>query len=454
MAQQQTLHILCVDQGCRLASQVAGLFPDKSVRVTLEKNIDRALELFEQSFVDVLILTSAVDSGDKMDGMELLEVITEKSPGTQILFLIQPGEFEMAMSALKAGTYQYATLPVDGQELRLLIETALDQRPEYAPNLLLKTEGGKNKFEQMVGGSSVMRGVYRQIRQAAATDIPVVISGETGTGKDLAAQAIHQISSRADNIYLPVHLGALPQELVASELFGHEKGAFTGADDRYRGSFEQAASGTVFLDEISTISDRVQISLLRLLEGKEFYRIGGHTPIKTDVRIIAASNEDLLETVNRGEFREDLYFRLEVLHIDMPPLRSRHGDILLLIQHFMNQYAATYQKKIPGISPECLNLMTSYDWPGNVRELKNVIIRAVVMCHGEILLPEHLPDRIRFGRPEKPMVNLCVGLKLSEVEREMIVRTLEFTGNNRKRTAQILGVSRRALYNKIHRHGI
>ena len=223
------------------------------------------------------------------------------------MYLVEADRLHMAMSALKAGSYQYAKLPISDQELKLLIETAVEQSTEYAPNLLLKEEVQKTSFEKMVGGSIAMHQIYRQIRQAAATDIPVFISGETGTGKDLAAQAIHQLSSRANNPYLPVHLGALPQDLVPSELFGHEKGAFTGASKRYLGSFEQASGGTVFLDEISTISEKVQISMLRLLEGKEFYRIGGRDPIQSDVRIIAASNEDLQEAVDRNLFRSDLY---------------------------------------------------------------------------------------------------------------------------------------------------
>jgi len=448
------LNILCVEKTPGLARRVPGMFPEGSVRVTTEKSIDKVVDHFEQEAFDVLILSSAAQAGEDKDRIELLELITAGSPATQILFLVKPNQLRLAMSALKAGSYHYAKLPIEDQELKLLIETALEQRPEYAPNFLLKEEVEKTKFEQMVGGSTAMHQVYRQIRQAAATEIPVYISGETGTGKDLAAQAIHQLSARSARPYLPVHLGALPPDLVAGELFGHEKGAFTGATARYKGSFEQANKGTVFLDEISTISEKVQIILLRLLEAKEFYRIGGRKRIRSDVRVIAASNEDLQQAVSQGAFRKDLYFRLEVLQIHMPPLRQRHGDVLLLLEHFITNYSREHGKNILGVSPECLRLLSNYEWPGNVRELKNVIMRAVVLCQGDIILPEHLTDRIRYGHPKVPLVTLPIGQPLAAAEREMIIRTLEYTGHNKKRTAEILGISRRALYNKIGKHGL
>ena len=451
---KKNLNIICVAKTPDLTRRLPGMFPGHRVKVNLQKSIDKVVECFEQEAYDVLILSSAAHASGDKDAIDLLELITAKSPATQILFLVEPNRMRMAMSALKAGSYQYARLPIADQELKLLIETALEQRPEYAPNFLLKEEVEKTKFEQMVGGSSAMHQVYRQIRQAAATEIPVFISGETGTGKDLAAQAIHQLSSRKDRPYLPVHLGALPQDLVASELFGHEKGAFTGATDQYRGSFEQASGGTVFLDEISTISEKVQVSLLRLLEASEFHRMGGRKPIKSDVRLIAASNEDMQEAVDRGVFRQDLYFRLEVLQINMPPLKERHGDMLLLLEHFINHYSQAHGKSILGVSPDCLSMLSSYGWPGNVRELKNVILRAVVHCQGEVILPEHLTDRIRFGNPKVPMISLPVGQTLAEMERKAILRTLEYTGYNKKRAAEILDISRRALYNKINKYRI
>jgi len=315
-------------------------------------------------------------------------------------------------------------------------------------------EKSKIVLEELHGRSERMQMVYRQIRQAAETDIPVLLTGETGTGKDLAAQAIHAKSARSQKPYVPVNLGALPPELIASELFGHEKGAFTGAVEQRKGQFELAHGGTVLLDEIGTIDEKIQVSLLRLIEQKKFHRLGGRKTIATDVRPIAASNEDLRDAVERGTFREDLYYRLDVFHIVMPPLRERQGDIPLLIEEFLRRYNEKFQKRILGIAPACISLLESYDWPGNVRELKNVIQRAVLVCTGEVLLPRHLPPRFRPDRPVRPKVSFKVGTPLDEVEREMVVRALAQAKNNRTRAAELLGISRRALYNKMRKHGI
>jgi len=449
------IKIICVDRGLDLYRQLTRVFPEPSTKISLERSIDMVLERFEAEAFDILLLSSsAAKGGTGIDGIELLEIIVEKCPATQIIFLASPKEIRLAISALRAGTYHYAKLPIGDDELRLLIETALERRPSYGPNLLLKKELRETTFEQMVGGSAAIRAVYRQVRQAASTDIPVLLTGETGTGKDLVAQAIHQLSSRSDKQFLPVHLASLPDDLVPSELFGHEKGAFTGALTRFAGCFEQAAGGTIFLDEIGTIDDRIQVSLLRLLETKTFHRIGGTTPINADFRLIAATNENLTAAVKQGSFREDLYYRLEVFMISIPPVRERHGDIPLLVSHFLKRFNAAYNKTIAGISPESIGAMESYPWPGNVREIKNVIHRAVVMCDGSILMPDHLPERIRSGTKESQEITIPIGVTLQDCEKRMIIHTLKFTGDNKRRAAEILGISRRALYNKLERYGI
>jgi DNA-binding NtrC family response regulator len=383
----------------------------------------------------------------------MLEFLNAKCPATQILFFIQPDQIEMAHRALRAGTFHYAHLPISDEELRLLVETAIERQPQFGPNLLIREEDQRSYFEQMVGRSPAIQSVFRQIRQAAATDIPVLVTGETGTGKELVAHAIHEQSARREGPYVPVHIGALPADLVASELVGHEKGAFTGAINQRIGCFERAQGGTVFLDEVATIDEKMQVSLLRLLETRSFSRMGGQTPISVDVRLIAASNADLMEEVRRGRFREDLFFRLDVLHIHLPALRDRHGDIPLLMDHFIQQVSKSFGKEIRGISPDCVARLENYSWPGNVRELKNVVQRAVVMCDGDILRPEHLPVRLQRSMEAPVAVPVHVGMSLEEVEREMIARTLESTGRNRTRTARILGISRRALYNKIKKYG-
>lgn len=308
--------------------------------------------------------------------------------------------------------------------------------------------------ERLVGKSKPMEDVYRHVRQAATTDIPILLMGETGTGKDLAAQAIHERSERNNGPYVVINLGALPSELVGSELFGHEKGAFTGAIERREGKFEEARNGTIFLDEIATIDAKVQVSLLRLIEQRTFHRLGGKTTIRTNARLIAASNQNLFELVEQGRFRKDLYYRFDVFRIVMPPLRQREGDIVLLIDEFLNRFNRSFKKHIVGVAPECVSLLESYDWPGNVRELKNVVQRAVLVCEGEVLLPDHLPPRFRKGKSALTKVSFEIGTPLEDVEREMIVRALAATQNNRKRAADLLGISRRALYNKLQKHNI
>lgn len=446
--------IICVDRDSSIESRLKYIFADKDIFVLRESSIDRVLERFEHQTFDVLIITSATAKSGKLDGIELLEVISAKSPATQIILLIDPREIRMAMSALKIGTYQYTKLPVSDEELRMLIETSLVKQPLFGANLLLKRSGKPIQFEQMVGQSQVMQAVYRQIRQAAATDIPVLLTGETGTGKDLAAQAIYQQSQRSDETYTPVHLGALPTDLVASELFGHEKGAFTGATEKHSGVFEYSKGGTVFLDEVSTIDKKTQISLLRLIEEKQIHRIGGRRSLSSDVRLIAATNENLRESVKKGMFREDLFFRLDVFSLDIPPLRDRREDIPLLIDSFLKRYNDEFQKNVLGISPDCVAILENYDWPGNVRELKNVIQRAVLISTGEVILPQHLSPRFQSAKIQSESISFRVGTPLSEIEREMIILCLEATGNNRKETAELLGISRRALYNKLKRYEI
>lgn len=304
-----------------------------------------------------------------------------------------------------------------------------------------------------------MQKIYRQMEQAAKVDVPVLLIGETGTGKDLAAQAIHNRSARKSGPYVPVNLGAIPTELVASELFGHEKGAFTGAIRQYKGKFEQGCGGTVFLDEIDSLDEKMQVSLLRLIEQKKFHRLGGKRAISVDVRLVAASNSDLADLLNGSVLRKDLFYRLDVFRINLPPLRQRREDIPLLIDTFIQRYNRNLGKKIQRISPRALQVLQNYHWPGNVRELKNVIQRAMLICENRELQIEHLPPRFHSGNAASsehalPLVTFRVGTPLEEVEREMIRQTLAAADNNRTRAAALLGISRRAIYNKLRKHNL
>ena len=446
------MRILTVSRNLDLKRRLEALFGDGRADVAWESTFDRVLDRFAADTFDILLVASQVFR-DSRDGTETLEVLADQCAVTQVLFLLEPHHVGMVRSVLRAGTYQYARTPVADEELRVLLESALEQRPLAGTNQLLKSEG--EGLDDLVGQSEPMQGVYRSIRQAAATDIPVLILGETGTGKDLVARVIHRQSNRHEGPYVTVNVGAMPPEMVASELFGYERGAFPGADRLHPGRFEQAAGGSVFLDEIASIAERDQISLLRFLEERQFRRMGGTHQVKADVRLLAASSADLVQQVREGSFRDDLLYRLDVFRIQLPPLRDRHGDIPPLAGNFIQRYNRSYQKRAIGLTPECTSLLQLYSWPGNVRELRNVMQRAVLLCAGETIGPEHLPARLRApdsGAPEA--VSFRIGTTLQEVEREMIVRTLRSTGNNRQQAAQVLGISRRALYNKLSRYGI
>jgi DNA-binding NtrC family response regulator len=453
-SKSKPIRILCVEHGRDLARQVRGIYPPESIHLAYERTLQEVVDRFERETFDIMLFSSTAAFGVERDALDVLELISAKCPATQILFFVSPRQIQLARSALRAGSFHYAKLPITGEELHLLIDSALAQRSAIGVNQLLKKDAMGPIFQNLVGRSDAIKSVFRQIRQAALSDIPVLLTGETGTGKELVALAIHEESARHDRPYTPVHIGALPADLVPGELVGHEKGAFTGALHRKKGCFELSHGGTVFLDEISTIDAKMQITLLRLLETNTFTRIGGSQRVRTDVRVIAASNADLMELVSEGRFREDLFFRLDVMRIELPPLRDRHGDIPLLVDHFIDQSARQFQKPIRGLAPECLSRLENYRWPGNVRELKNTIQRAVVMCEKDILLPSHLPRRLLEQAPVKRQVTVPVGTTLREMERELIGRTLEYTNNSRTRAALMLGISRRALYNKLRRYNL
>jgi len=451
---RQPATIIAVDRRRDIAARLERLLPDGEAHIDWVSNIDVLTDRFETDSYDVLLITNRAFKAGSTDGIELLEVINRLSPDTQVIFLAASDDIRTAMAAVRAGSYQYAKQPVSDEELRSLIEIAIQSKPKARRRIRTDLRGRTIRFEEMVGQSKRMQAVYRQVRQAAATDIPILLLGDTGTGKDLAAQAIHRQSARSGGPFVAVNLGALPVELVASKLFGHEKGAFTGAGQMRKGTFELALGGTVLLDEIGTISEKVQVSLLRLIETRKLQRLGARSERKIDVRIIAASNEDLEDAAQRGHFRQDLFYRLDVFRIELPRLSERQGDIPLLVDTFVKRFNESFQKNVQGIAPDCLGVLENHDWPGNVRELKNVIQRAVLVCEGDVLSTEHLPPRFRPYRPARKKVTFEVGTPLDEIEREMVLRALEAAGNNRKRAAELLGISRRSLYNKLSKHDI
>ena len=451
---ENLIKIIAVSKDAALSKRISRLWSKRKALVVWEPDLGRVMARFERESFDVLLVTSAAFRQGRVNGIELLDVIGAKSMSTQVLFLAPEQDIHVAMSALKAGSFHYVRTPVGDTELKLMIETAFAQRPIYGTNQLLKADVAFEASSQLVGQSEAMLQVVSAIQQAASTDIPVLIQGETGTGKDLVAQAIHRQSERCGAPFVPVNIGALPSELVGSELFGYEKGAFTGALESREGKFELGHRGTVFLDEVGTMDEKVQISLLRLIEQQKFHRLGGKQLIRADIRLIAATNENLSQLVQDSRFREDLFFRLDVFRIELPPLRLRVGDIALLIELFMNRYCREFQKKILSVHPEVIKLAETYDWPGNVRELKNVIQHAVLICEGDVLLATHLPERLVRQKKSEYTLTFDVGTPLETMEREMVLETLSANNNNRKRTAELLGISRRALYYKLEKYGI
>jgi DNA-binding NtrC family response regulator len=407
---------------------------------------------------DVLIWNAESSLSHKSKGLEMLEQVSKRSPETQII-VISHEEGNPAGCRIRSENYHYIARPVDWDNLLVLVSQALSKCPPGQKILSYPDVRVPVEFEGMLGISLPMREVFQRTIEAASVDIPVLITGETGTGKDLIAAAIHKRSERKDQPYVAVNTGAMTRELMASELFGHERGAYTGAAATHRGFFEQAHRGTIFLDEISTMDEKAQVSLLRVLETKTFRRVGGEKDVLIDARVLAATNESLEAAVKQGRFREDLYYRLDVFHIHVPPLRSRPGAVTFLTNQFVTVFDAIYKKNVSEISAETYRYLRRYPWPGNVRELKNVVQRAVLMSRGKEFRPDLLPARIREVAESElasdmQKLPIHVGMTLDAVEKQFIRMTLESTGGNKKEAASILSISRRALYNKLNKYGL
>lgn len=407
---------------------------------------------------DVVIWNGDSSGSHNSTGLEMLERLVRHSPETQVI-VISHDEGNPARCRMRSENFHFLARPVDWNNLLILVNQALSKCPPGEKILARPDIRVPVEFEGMLGISLPMREVFQRILEAASVDIPVLITGETGTGKDLIAAAIHKRSQRKDEPYVAVNTGAMTRELMASELFGHERGAYTGAAAAHRGFFEQAHRGTIFLDEISTMEEKAQISLLRVLETKTFRRVGGEKDVLVDARVLAATNDSLEEAVKQGRFREDLYYRLDVFHIHVPPLRSRPGAVTLLTNQFVTIFDAIYKKNVTEIAPETYRYLRRYPWPGNVRELKNVVQRAVLMARGKEFTPDLLPSRIQeTGQSElasdMQKLPIHVGMTLDAVEKQFIRMTLESTGGNKKEAASVLSISRRALYNKLNKYGL
>jgi two-component system response regulator HydG len=410
-----------------------------------------ALDMLEDQVFDLIITDYKMQ---EMDGMRFLKTITRQSPTLKVIMITGYGSIEHAVEAMQAGALNYISKPVNPQKLIQIVEDSL-----ATPNSDIISKGDNktlNKlrhFQDMVGLSKPMQIVYRKIQEVAPTDIPVLILGESGTGKELVAKAIHDLSPRRDGTFVAVNTGGIPKDLIASELFGHLKGAYTGAISDKKGKFEEAHDGSLFLDEISTMSIPVQISLLRVLETSVIERVGSTKPIKVNVRIICASNENLQELIKHQKFREDLYYRLNVVNIELPPLRKRKQDLPYLVKYFRTLFNLELNKDIAEVTPEAMQLLKNYSWPGNVRELRNVLLRAVLSAESVIDLA-HLPAELTDSRVGSEIISFRAGTPLSEVEKVMILETLQAVKGNKLRAAEVLGITRRSLYNKLEDYSI
>jgi len=390
----------------------------------------------------------------RMDGLELLRALQGQGADVITLLLTAQGTVESAVEAMKEGAYDYLTKPVDIQRLKILLDKIVERQSTLREVKTLRRQLREfGAFGSMIGNSPEMRKIYQVVEQAAPTSASVLITGESGTGKELVAQTIHQLSPRNGFPFVAINCAAIPETLLESEIFGHEKGAFTGAADRRQGCFELADRGTLFLDEIGEMTPATQVKLLRVLQERTFRRLGGRNEQSVDVRVIAATNIDPVEAVQKGKLREDLFYRLNVFALRLPPLRERKEDLPLLVQAFITEFNARNQKSIAGVDPEGMRLLDQYAWPGNVRELRNVIERATILAPGPFIEPRYLPPPLTEERAveQRPQVALAPGTTVEEAERRLIMMTLEHTRDNKTRAAEILGISLKTLHNKLNK---
>ncbi|MCG3198993.1 MAG: sigma-54-dependent Fis family transcriptional regulator [Candidatus Omnitrophica bacterium] len=410
-----------------------------------------ALRKMSESAFDLVITDIRMPH---IDGMELLRRCKEKQPTTEIVVLTGHGTIEMAVEAMRLGAIDYLQKPVNLDELELVVRRVLEQRKLLSENEYLRAKlRERDGFRELIGASESMKRLFEEARRIAPTKATVLITGESGTGKELIAEAIHHLSTRREEPLIKVNCSALNENLLESELFGHERGSFTGAIRQRKGRFELADKGTLFLDEIGELSLDIQVKLLRILEQKEFERVGGNRTIRVDVRLIFATNADLRRKVEEGTFREDFYFRLKVVTLHIPPLRERREDVQPLTEYFIREFSQEIGKAPVLPTPEALDLLRAYDWPGNVRELRNLIQHLVIMNQGRPIRPEDLRDHTHLDSGDRAVL-IPLGTPLADVEKEYILRTLDSFGGNRTHAAQALGIGRRTLIRKLNEYGV
>ena len=443
--------LLVIDDEADIRNGLAANFELDGYEVRLAANGREGLSLLAKGDID-LVITDLRMPG--ISGEEVLRKVTAEMPGIPVIVLTGHGSIDAAVEAMRDGAYDFLTKPLNLDQLGMIVKRALENRElSLKHQRLLQEVDASRGLDSIIGKSAELQRVLTMVRKVADTKASVLITGESGVGKEVFADALHSLSSRRDKSFIKVHCAALSETLLESELFGHEKGAFTGAESLHKGRFELAHGGTIFLDEIGEINQSVQIKLLRVLQEKQFERVGGEETIEVDVRIIAATNRNLEDEVRAGRFRQDLYYRLNVIHLEVPPLRERKDDIPLLINAFLAKCNAENGKHITGVDQRARAALYKYDWPGNIRELENCVESAVVMASGDEITLDDLPPTVSRAT-QAESISVPVGITLDEAERIIIEGNLAANKGNKSKTADVLGIGRKTLHRKLADYGM
>jgi two-component system response regulator PilR (NtrC family) len=455
-------YMLIVDDEESLRTVLEIYFNKTGYGVHTAGNLHEALRLISENVYDVVITDMRMVGKD--DGIRVLEKVKDSHPETEVIVMTAFGTIQNAVEAMGIGAFNYVTKPFDNKELKLLVEQALEKKDIISENRALREEiKRKFSYEFIIGSSEPMVRIFELIEKIAPTKANIMVQGESGTGKELIARALHSKSDRKDNPFVEINCAAIPESLLESELFGHVKGAFTGAIQNKQGLFELASRGTIFLDEIGEMPVSLQGKLLRAIQERAFRRVGGNDLVRVDVRVVSASKRDLQELVNEGSFRDDLYYRLNVVCINVPSLRERKDDIPILADYFLKKYSLEIGKDVKKISPEAMRMLLQYDFPGNVRELENIIERSVILGTKDQITPDSLPESLKVtgGEDDLPSLPISFGIEgsslddiVSDIEKNFLLKAMERSGNSRTEAAKLLGISFRSLRYRLEKYGI
>ena len=444
--------ILIADDEPSITVGLSELLELEGYETTTVSDGKEALKQIGEKYFDIALLDLVMPG---LDGLQILNEINKTDLSTTVIMISGKGSTETTVKAIKSGAYDYLDKPVDPNRLRTIIAKALEHQSLVKKNKELEQKvQSLSRYDEMVGQDEKIHEVYQLIDAVADTSANVLITGESGTGKELVARAIHQKSSRLKGPFIAINCSALPRDILENELFGHEKGAFTGALKEKPGCFEMADGGTLFLDEIGEMPNDTQTKLLRVLEEMSFRRLGGTKEVTVDVRVVAATNRKIQKAIKDGLLREDLYFRLSVMEIELPSLRERMSDLLPLINEFLKIFNEKNKKEVKDFSPECLEVLRKYHWPGNIRELKNLVERTVILCEGDTVELKHFPRHILAAPQKESGESIVLGRELQEIEKDVIFKTLKMTHNNKTKAAQILGISLKTMHNKLNKYYI